>query len=148
LIWYQFVVILWHIIDLISMLGPRVPHSRRIETLKESSVLKTFHPPRVQARIKIQIPPEKRQRTLLMFILAQFFRQIPQILELRRGTMSGGVGVRRPSPKKFLDPCLFGSRCVHHSMLSERLRRWSNKPDFVGSIPVTTEFFIISCDSN
>jgi len=32
--------------------------------------------------------------------------------------------------------------------LSERLRRWSNKPDIVGSIPVTTEFFLISCDSN
>jgi len=32
--------------------------------------------------------------------------------------------------------------------LSERLRRWSNKPDVVGSIPVTTEFFLISCDSN
>jgi len=26
---------------------------------------------------------------------------------------------------------------------SERLRRWSNKPDVVGSIPVTTEFFLI-----
>jgi len=25
--------------------------------------------------------------------------------------------------------------------LSERLRRYSNKPDVVGSIPVTTEFF-------
>jgi len=32
--------------------------------------------------------------------------------------------------------------------LSERLRRWSNKPDVVGSIPVTTKFFLISCDSN
>jgi len=32
--------------------------------------------------------------------------------------------------------------------LSERLRRWSNKPDDVGSVPVTTEFFLISCDSN
>jgi len=33
--------------------------------------------------------------------------------------------------------------------LSDRLRRWSNKPDVVGSIPDTTEFFlIISCDSN
>jgi len=32
--------------------------------------------------------------------------------------------------------------------LSEMLRRWSNKPDVVGSIPVTTEFFLISCDSN
>jgi len=32
--------------------------------------------------------------------------------------------------------------------LSERLRRWSNKPDVVGSIPVTTEFFSILCDSN
>jgi len=31
---------------------------------------------------------------------------------------------------------------------SERLQRWSNKPDVVGSIPVTTEFFLISCDSN
>jgi len=31
---------------------------------------------------------------------------------------------------------------------SERLRRWSNKPDVVGSIPVTTEFLLISCDSN
>jgi len=30
--------------------------------------------------------------------------------------------------------------------LSEWLRRWSNKPDVVGSIPVTTEFFV--CDSN
>jgi len=32
--------------------------------------------------------------------------------------------------------------------LSERLRRWSNKPDVEGSNPVTTEFFLISCDSN
>jgi len=32
--------------------------------------------------------------------------------------------------------------------LSERLRRWSNKPDVVGSIPVTIEFFLILCDSN
>jgi len=32
--------------------------------------------------------------------------------------------------------------------LPERLRRWSNKPDVVGSIPVTTEFSLISCDSN
>jgi len=32
--------------------------------------------------------------------------------------------------------------------LSERLRRWFNKPDVVGSIHVTTEFFFISCDSN
>jgi len=32
--------------------------------------------------------------------------------------------------------------------LSERLRRWSKKPDVVGWIPVTTEFFLISCDSN
>jgi len=31
---------------------------------------------------------------------------------------------------------------------SERLRGWSNKPDVVGSIPVTTEFFLLSCDSN
>jgi len=29
-----------------------------------------------------------------------------------------------------------------------RLRRWSNKPDVVGSIPVTSEFFLISCDYN
>jgi len=27
-------------------------------------------------------------------------------------------------------------------------RRWSNKLDGVGSIPVTTEFFLTSCDSN
>jgi len=27
-------------------------------------------------------------------------------------------------------------------------RRWSNKPDVVGSIPVTTEFLSISCYSN
>jgi len=32
--------------------------------------------------------------------------------------------------------------------LSEQLRRWSNKPDMVGLIPVTTEYFLISCDSN
>jgi len=32
--------------------------------------------------------------------------------------------------------------------LSERLRRWSKKPDVVGSISVTTQFFLISCDSN
>jgi len=25
---------------------------------------------------------------------------------------------------------------------------WSNNPDVVGSIPVTTEYFLISCDSN
>jgi len=30
--------------------------------------------------------------------------------------------------------------------LSERLRRWPNKPDIAGSLPVTTEFFLISCD--
>jgi len=29
------------------MLGPRVSYSRRMETLKKSSLLKTFHPPRV-----------------------------------------------------------------------------------------------------
>jgi len=29
------------------MLGPRVPHSRRIEKLKESNLLKTFHTPRI-----------------------------------------------------------------------------------------------------
>jgi len=32
--------------------------------------------------------------------------------------------------------------------LSEWLRRWSNKPDVVGSTPVTTDFFLISCNSN
>jgi len=32
--------------------------------------------------------------------------------------------------------------------LYERLRRWSNKPDVAGSIAVTTDFFLISCDSN
>jgi len=32
--------------------------------------------------------------------------------------------------------------------LSEWLRRWSNKPDAVGLVPDTTEFFLISCDSN
>jgi len=32
--------------------------------------------------------------------------------------------------------------------LSERAGRWSNKPDVVGSIPVTTEFFFISRDSD
>jgi len=32
--------------------------------------------------------------------------------------------------------------------LSERLRRWSNKPDVVGSIPDATDFILISCDSN
>jgi len=37
---------------------------------------------------------------------------------------------------------------VEGAWLSERLRRWSNKPDVVGSIAVTTEFFLISCDSN
>jgi len=31
--------------------------------------------------------------------------------------------------------------------LSE-LRHWSNKLDVVGTILVTTEFFLISCDSN
>jgi len=35
---------------------------------------------------------------------------------------------------------------IEGAWLSERLRRWSNKPDVVGSIPVTTEFFVISCD--
>jgi len=34
------------------------------------------------------------------------------------------------------------------ALLSERLRRWSNKPDVVATIPVTTDFFLISCDSN
>jgi len=28
------------------------------------------------------------------------------------------------------------------------LRLWSNKPDVVGLIPVTTEFFLTSCGSN
>jgi len=28
------------------------------------------------------------------------------------------------------------------------LSGWSYKPDVVGLIPVTTEFFLISCDSN
>jgi len=37
---------------------------------------------------------------------------------------------------------------IEGAWLSERLRRWSNKPDVVGTIPVTTEFFLISCDSN
>jgi len=37
---------------------------------------------------------------------------------------------------------------VRGAWLYERLRRWSNKPDVVGSIPVTTEFFLISSDSN
>jgi len=32
--------------------------------------------------------------------------------------------------------------------LFERPRRWSSKPDVAGSIPVTTEFFLILCDSN
>jgi len=32
--------------------------------------------------------------------------------------------------------------------LSEQLRRWSNKPGVVGSIPNTTEFLLISCDSD
>jgi len=36
---------------------------------------------------------------------------------------------------------------LSEAWLSERLRRWSNKPDVIGSIPVTTEFFLI-CDSN
>jgi len=29
----------------------------------------------------------------------------------------------------------------------QRPRRWSNKANVVGSIPVTTDFFLISCDS-
>jgi len=33
---------------------------------------------------------------------------------------------------------------THGAWLSERLRRKSNKPDIVGSIPITTEFFLIS----
>jgi len=32
--------------------------------------------------------------------------------------------------------------------LSERLRYWSNEPDVVGSIPVTTEIFLSSFESN
>jgi len=36
---------------------------------------------------------------------------------------------------------------VGGAWLPERLRRWSNKPDVDGSFPVTTEFFLISCDS-
>jgi len=39
-------------------------------------------------------------------------------------------------------------RKVLGAWLSERLRRWSNKADVVGPISVTTEFFLISCDSN
>jgi len=47
---------------------------------------------------------------------------------------------------------LLAERChvtwILYGNLSERLRRWSKKLDVVGSIPVTTEFFLISCDSN
>jgi len=39
--------------------------------------------------------------------------------------------------------CIYG---LPVAWLSEWLRRLSNKPDVV--IPVTTEFFLISCDSN
>jgi len=45
----------------------------------------------------------------------------------------------------------FSVRCkalMGRAWLCERLRRWSSKPDVVGSISVTTEFFFISCDSN
>jgi len=38
-------------------------------------------------------------------------------------------------------------RITVEAWLYERLRRWSNKPDVVGSIPVATDFFLISCDS-
>jgi len=37
---------------------------------------------------------------------------------------------------------------ISRAWFSEQLRRWSNKPDDVGSMSVTTEFFLISCDSN
>jgi len=45
-------------------------------------------------------------------------------------------------------PCNIGKTTVEGAWLTERLRRWSNKPDVDGSIPVTTEFFLISCTSN
>jgi len=40
------------------------------------------------------------------------------------------------------------SHTMVEAWLSERLRRWSNKPDVVGSSPVTTELFLISWASN
>jgi len=38
--------------------------------------------------------------------------------------------------------------CNNSLVQGHGCRRWSNKPDVIGSIPVTTEFFFISCDSN
>jgi len=69
-----------------------------------------------QARIQrgaqgARAPPDKSQLTLLVFILGQFFGQIPQIFAARfgrrRGTVGGRVGVMRLSRKKFLGPCLY-----------------------------------------
>jgi len=36
-----------HMVDMISMSGPRVPYSRRMENLRESNFLKTFHLPQI-----------------------------------------------------------------------------------------------------
>jgi len=40
------------------------------------------------------------------------------------------------------------SNQVARDLVGTRLRRWSNKADVVGLIPVTTEFFLILCDSS
>jgi len=36
----------------------------------------------------------------------------------------------------------------YYTILKGAWLSWSNKPDVVGSIPVTTEYFLISCDLN
>jgi len=84
-----------------------------------------------QARIQrgaqgARAPPEKSQRTLLVFILGQFFGEIPQIFAARfarrlllwfllffffflpkYGKFSRlASGVMRPSRNIFMDPCL------------------------------------------
>jgi len=55
-----------------------------------------------------------------------------------------GTREKRPNPLCLI---VYGSRLLG-AWLSERVRRWSNKQNVVGSIPVTTEFFLFSCDSN
>jgi len=57
-------------------------------------------------------------------------------------------GSRVPTIRGGLDRTSVNNTIRVGAWFSERLRRLSNKPDVVGSIPVTTEFFLISCDSN
>jgi len=73
--------------------------------------------------------------------LSQNLTRVPEMDPSVYLRVSYGKSHERYNEKKYY-------RLLKGAWLSERLRRWSNKPDIVGSIPVTTEFFLISCDSN